>query len=102
MTSDAAIDSDEDACALIGKLLNRLGIEPIAFPHAMRQIVWDWHANVTEEPTQHRGRGDPIHIVVAVNDDGLLALYTTGQTVYSLCHAAHEKWIVEALQGRSE
>jgi hypothetical protein len=97
VTGDAAIDSDEEAGALIGKLPNRLGIEPIAFPHAMRQIVWDWHANVTEEPTQHRRRSDPIHIVIAVNDDGLLALYTPGQTVDSLCHAAHEKWIVEAL-----
>jgi len=102
VASDATIHGDQDARAPCHQLAYGTGVEPVAFAQAMRQVVRHGHAEVAEEPTQHRGRGDAIHIVIAIDGDRFLGIESMGQALDRLRHPSHAEGVMQALEGRIE
>ena len=71
---DAAIDGDDDVGAVLGELLQRLVVEAVAVVEAVRHVELDLGIEQVQAGQQDRGRGDAVHVVVAVDADLLLVL----------------------------
>lgn len=67
----AAVDGDDERSAVVGERTDRVGVEPVALVDS----VWDvdlnrrFGRNGFREVVEDGGRGDAVHVVVAVDHD---------------------------------
>ena len=66
---DAAIDGDDQLCAAVADLRDGVAIQAIPFFDAMRNVVIDLAAELTDRVPEDGGGGDAVDVVVAVDDD---------------------------------
>src|SRR5262249_24354834 len=68
---DAAVESDENARALLGQQLDRLRVEPVPFADAVRDVRRNISAQLAKKEREKRGRANAVDIVIAVERNPL-------------------------------
>src|SRR5208283_2306823 len=77
--ADAGIHADNDPNAALGGLLDDLIAHAIAFADAMRDVVVHRSAAELQGRFENDDGGGAVHVVVAVDEDGLAALDGSAQ-----------------------
>jgi hypothetical protein len=98
----AAIDGDNDPGTLIGKLGHGGGVQAVPFLQPVRNVSLDWgvRVNEAERVEQDRRRGDPIHVVVAVDHDRLTGREGIEQSSGGPVQVRDERGIMQVQQRR--
>ena len=71
--ADAAVDRDDQVHPFGVQPLDGRCLQPVAVAQAFRNEMHDLAAEHLERAPQDHGRRDPVHVVIAVNRDALLA-----------------------------
>ena len=97
---DAAVERDEQPRALPGQPPHRLGVEAVAFHQAVGHVGHDLRTRRPQEAGQERGRGDAVHVVVAVEGDALAARDGAHEPLHGRGHAFHEERVRQVGEAR--
>jgi hypothetical protein len=104
----AGIDADDQAHALFGGGLEDRGLDAVALAQPVRDVKTDGSApglgsgEHLDGGFEEDDGGGAVHVVVAVQQDGLAAGDGQFKAVYGSGHAAHPKGIVEVGKVRIE
>ena len=90
---DAVVHRDDQGIALVRQLFQHVLVHAVAALGAQGQFAAHLRAQVGEILVQNGGGGDAVHVVVAVNDDGLAVLHGAVQPLHRLVHIPDGKRI---------
>ena len=79
-------------------ILHAILAEAVAFVHAMRQVVMDLPAERAQHFEQQGGRGDAVHVVIAEDDERLVALAGLEQALDGGRHVRQQERIGQVLE----
>ena len=99
---DAAVQRNNQVHAIVGRPVQGLVREAVAFVVAVRDIERELLGEILEEGIQLGHSRGAVYVVVAVNQDLLLAHDGLVQTLYGLVHILHQERIVQVFQLRAE
>ena len=83
---DAVVHRDDQGIALVRQFFQRVPVHAVAALGAQGQFAAHLRAQVGEILVQNGGGGNAVHVVVAVNDDGLALLHGAVQPLHRLVH----------------
>ena len=66
---DAAVDADDELAAVAVDLTQGVGVDAVALFEPVGDVVADVRPGELEQVPEDGGGGDPVHIVIAVDDD---------------------------------
>ena len=78
---DAAVDRDDDLGAILGEVTERPGVQAVALLVAIRDVRANHHPELTERPHEDGRSGDPVDVVVPVDDDALASRERTTESL---------------------
>jgi hypothetical protein len=95
----AAVHGEEQGSGELREaMLDAVVAEAVTLVHAMREVVLDVPAERTEHFEQQGGRGDAVHVVIAENDEGFVAVAGLEQALDSGAHVGQEERVGQLLE----
>ncbi len=94
----AAIDSDDQIRATIADFCDGIGVESVTFFQAMRNIVLSHPAKGADRVPQNTGGGDPVDVVITVDDDLLSIGNRFGDSLRGTVQAGEQRWLVQTIE----
>ncbi len=76
-------------------IFNGVLAEAVPFVHPMGQIEMDGPAEGTQDFDEQRGRGDPVHVVIAEDYERFVLLASAEETLDGCCHVGEQKRVSE-------
>ena len=88
--ADAGVHADDEPNATLGGLLDDLVAHAVAFADAVRHVVVDLSAAQLQRRLEDDDGGGAVHVVVAIDEDGLAALDGGAQALHRRAKAGHQ------------
>jgi len=92
---DAAIDGDDQRAAAAVGVVHRAGRQPVTVAGAVRDAVVDRRLELEQRRVEHEGGGDPVHVVVPVDQDALAPIDGTPQSRHRAVEVTQPVGVVE-------
>ena len=99
---DAVVHRDDEGIAFVVDLVDGPFGQAVAVPLPAGQHTFDAAAQALELLVQQGGRSHPVHVVIAVDDDGLALFQGAADAGHRLVHVLHLERVAEGVLPRQE
>ena len=96
-SGDAAVHRDDELHALLAQPVHCAAVQAVTLSGAVGNIAYNMSASLPQKFCEQTGGGDAIHIIVAVDGDGVPPFHGLGDADGGPVHIPHEKRVVEQL-----
>ena len=97
---DAAIDGDDQRATAAVGVVDRVERQPVAVAGAVRNPELDLGAQVAQRRVEQIGRGDAVHVVIAVHQDPLAVRDPAVNAFHGAVQVEQRRGIVQVLERR--